>query len=97
MDLLGPSLWDVWNHNNQHLSEAYVACVAMEAISILQALHLKGCVWISPDDLLRWLDGSRMCLTSKDSLWLSCGIGLAVIPGGEQGWEQQFNSLLLIC
>lgn len=42
MDLLGPSLWDVWNQKNQQLSEEYVACVAMEALAILQALHLKG-------------------------------------------------------
>ncbi len=42
MDLLGPSLWDVWNQKNQHLPEYYVACVAMEALSILQALHQKG-------------------------------------------------------
>ena len=42
MDLLGPSLWDVWNQKNQHLSDTYVACVAMEALSILQSLHSKG-------------------------------------------------------
>lgn len=42
MDLLGPSLWDVWNQHGQHLSEPYVACVAMEALTILQALHNRG-------------------------------------------------------
>lgn len=42
MDLLGPSLWDVWNQQGQRLSEAYVACVAMEALTILQALHNRG-------------------------------------------------------
>jgi serine/threonine protein kinase len=42
MDLLGPSLWDVWNQHGQHLSETYVACIAMEAVNILQALHAKG-------------------------------------------------------
>ena len=42
MDLLGPSLWDMWNQSGQHLTETYVACVAMEALTILQALHLKG-------------------------------------------------------
>lgn len=42
MDLLGPSLWDVWNQQGQHLSETYVACVAMEALAILQALHARG-------------------------------------------------------
>lgn len=44
MDLLGPSLWDVWNQQYQHLSEGYVACVAVEALTILQALHNKGYV-----------------------------------------------------
>jgi hypothetical protein len=42
MDLLGPSLWDVWNTQGQYLSQTYVACVAMEALLILQALHTKG-------------------------------------------------------
>lgn len=42
MDLLGPSLWDVWNQNGQKLSQEYVACVAVEALYILQALHAKG-------------------------------------------------------
>ena len=42
MDLLGPSLWDMWNTQGQYLSQTYVACVAMEALLILQALHSKG-------------------------------------------------------
>jgi len=42
MDLLGPSLWDVWNQQYQHLSEGYAACVAVESLTILQALHNKG-------------------------------------------------------
>ncbi|KAG2492391.1 hypothetical protein HYH03_009337 [Edaphochlamys debaryana] len=54
MDLLGPSLWDVWNQQGQHLSEAYVACVAMEALTILQALHSRGYVHgdIKPENFL---------------------------------------------
>ncbi|EFJ40321.1 histone kinase [Volvox carteri f. nagariensis] len=54
MDLLGPSLWDVWNQHGQHLSEAYVACVAMEALTILQALHARGYVHgdIKPENFL---------------------------------------------
>lgn len=42
MDLLGPSLWDVWNTHDQKLSQEYVACVAVESLYILQALHAKG-------------------------------------------------------
>ena len=42
MDLLGPSLWDAWNSQTIDMTQQYVACVAMEAIIILQALHEKG-------------------------------------------------------
>ncbi|CAL5436983.1 unnamed protein product [Camellia sinensis] len=42
MDMLGPSLWDVWSTNNQMLSEEMVSCIAVEAIPILQQLHFKG-------------------------------------------------------
>ncbi|KAL8206200.1 hypothetical protein R6Q57_009751 [Mikania cordata] len=44
MDKLGPSLWDVWNSSNQILSEEMVACIAVEALSILEQLHLRGFV-----------------------------------------------------
>ena len=44
MELLGPSLWDVWNGPaDQALNEQYVACVAVEALTILEHLHDKGC------------------------------------------------------
>ena len=42
MDLLGPSLWDAWNTQSIDMTPQYVACVAVEAIIILQALHDKG-------------------------------------------------------
>ncbi len=42
MDLLGPSLWDVWNQEGQQLTAQYVACVAVEALTILEDLHKKG-------------------------------------------------------
>ncbi|CAL5368005.1 unnamed protein product [Camellia sinensis] len=42
MDMLGRSLWDVWNTNNQMLSEEMVSCIVLEAISILQQLYFKG-------------------------------------------------------
>ena len=44
MDMLGPSLWDVWNNSGQVMSQAMVACIAVEALSILKELHAKGCV-----------------------------------------------------
>jgi len=42
MDMLGPSLWDVWNTSGQSMSQEMVACIAVEALSILEALHKKG-------------------------------------------------------
>ncbi|XP_019171963.1 PREDICTED: casein kinase 1-like protein HD16 [Ipomoea nil] len=44
MDMLGPSLWDVWNNNSHTMSIEMVACIAIEAISILEKLHLRGYV-----------------------------------------------------
>lgn len=54
MDLLGPSLWDVWNLSGNRLSDAYVACVAIEALFILQSLHEKGFVHgdVKPENFL---------------------------------------------
>ena len=36
MDLLGPSLWDVWNTQNQVMSQEMVACIAFESLVILE-------------------------------------------------------------
>ena len=44
MDLLGPSLWDRWNKEGQRMPENLVACIAVEALTILEHLHSKGCV-----------------------------------------------------
>ncbi|KAF7841910.1 casein kinase 1-like protein HD16 [Senna tora] len=42
MYMLGPSLWDVWNSVGQAMSPNMVACIAVEAISILEKHHMKG-------------------------------------------------------
>jgi hypothetical protein len=42
MDMLGPSLWDLWNQQGQTMSQEMVSCIAMEALSILKELHNKG-------------------------------------------------------
>lgn len=47
MDMLGPSLWDVWNSQGQVMSQEMVSCIAVEALSILEKLHLKGCANLS--------------------------------------------------
>ncbi|KAE9465969.1 hypothetical protein C3L33_02146, partial [Rhododendron williamsianum] len=54
MDMLGPSLWDVWNSLGQSMSPNMVACIAVEAISILEKLHLKGFVHgdVKPENFL---------------------------------------------
>ncbi|KAL4563946.1 hypothetical protein LXL04_027995 [Taraxacum kok-saghyz] len=54
MDKLGPSLWDVWNSSNQALSEEMVACIAVESLSILEQLHLRGFVHgdVKPENFL---------------------------------------------
>lgn len=42
MDILGPSLWDVWNSQGQVMSQEMVSCIAVEALTILEKLHAKG-------------------------------------------------------
>ncbi|RZC61692.1 hypothetical protein C5167_023459 [Papaver somniferum] len=42
MDMLGPSLWHVRNDNSHIMSIEMVACIAIEAISILEKVHLIG-------------------------------------------------------
>ncbi|KAF5735728.1 protein kinase 3 [Tripterygium wilfordii] len=44
MDMLGPSLWDVWNTSGQAMSSEMVACIAVESLSILEKTHSKGYV-----------------------------------------------------
>eukprot|EP00249_Psilotum_nudum_P024355 c29166_g1_i16 orf=854-2647(-) len=54
MDMLGPSLWDVWNSSNQVMSTEMVACIAVEALSILEKTHSKGYVHgdVKPENFL---------------------------------------------
>ncbi|KAL8098940.1 casein kinase 1-like protein HD16 [Apium graveolens] len=54
MDMLGPSLWDVWNSHNQMMATEMVACIAIEAISILEKVHSKGYVHgdVKPENFL---------------------------------------------
>ncbi|KAF5748273.1 hypothetical protein HS088_TW04G00225 [Tripterygium wilfordii] len=54
MDMLGPSLWDVWNKNSHTMSTEMVACIAIEAISILEKMHSRGYVHgdVKPENFL---------------------------------------------
>ena len=51
MDILGPSLWDVWNCQGQVMSQEMVSCIAVEALAILEKLHAKGCATKSRCDI----------------------------------------------
>ncbi|KAK8938742.1 Casein kinase I isoform delta-like [Platanthera zijinensis] len=61
MDMLGPSLWDVWNINSHAMSTDMVACIAIEAISILEKMHSKGYVHgdVKPENFLLGPPGTR--------------------------------------
>ncbi|KAF5822906.1 putative protein kinase CK1-CK1-Pl family [Helianthus annuus] len=54
MDMLGPSLWDVWNSSGQTMSSEMVACVAVESLSILEKMHFRGYVHgdVKPENFL---------------------------------------------
>ncbi|KAL8522118.1 hypothetical protein ACS0TY_012315 [Phlomoides rotata] len=60
MDMLGPSLWDVWNNNSHSMSTEMVACIAIEAISILEKLHSRGHVHgdVKPENFLLGTPGT---------------------------------------
>ncbi|KAG5566267.1 hypothetical protein RHGRI_002015 [Rhododendron griersonianum] len=54
MDMLGPSLWDVWNSSGQSMSSEIVACIAVESLSILEKMHSRGYVHgdVKPENFL---------------------------------------------
>ncbi|GFZ20768.1 protein kinase family protein [Actinidia rufa] len=54
MDILGPSLWDVWNSSGQTMSSEMVACIAVESLSILEKMHSRGYVHgdVKPENFL---------------------------------------------
>ncbi|XP_059593315.1 casein kinase 1-like protein HD16 isoform X1 [Vitis vinifera] len=54
MDMLGPSLWDVWNSSGQAMSSEMVACIAVESLSILEKMHSRGYVHgdVKPENFL---------------------------------------------
>jgi len=54
MDMLGPSLWDVWNSSGQSMTSEMVACIAVESLSILEKMHSRGYVHgdVKPENFL---------------------------------------------
>ncbi|KAK6914830.1 Protein kinase domain [Dillenia turbinata] len=61
MDILGPSLCDVWNNSSNTMSTEMVACIAIEAISILEKMHSKGYVHgdVKPENFLLGPPGTQ--------------------------------------
>ena len=59
--MLGPSLWDVWNTQGQVMSQEMVACIAVEAIAILERLHAKGCAAAAATNGGRRRRGAAAC------------------------------------
>lgn len=74
MDMLGPSLWDVWNSQGQVMTQEMVACIAVEALAILEKVHAKGYVHgdVKPENFLLGQTGSP----TEKKLWL-VDLGLA--------------------
>ncbi|EPS62497.1 hypothetical protein M569_12290, partial [Genlisea aurea] len=74
MDILGPSLWDIWNSNPSTMSIEMVSCIAVEAISILEKLHFRGYVHgdVKPENLLL---GSPGTPEEKNLFLVDLGLG----------------------
>lgn len=74
MDVLGPSLWDVWNSQGQIMSSEMVACIAVEAVHILKDLHLKGYVHgdVKPENFLL---GQPSTANEKKLFLVDLGLG----------------------
>nr|XP_051177808.1 casein kinase 1-like protein HD16 isoform X2 [Lolium perenne] len=60
MDMLGPSLKDVWYSQGQEVTFQMGACIAIEAILILEKIHSKGFVHgdVKPENFLLGQPGS---------------------------------------
>ncbi|KAI3683465.1 hypothetical protein L1987_83969 [Smallanthus sonchifolius] len=54
MDMLGPSLWDIWNSSGQSMTSEMIACIAVESLCILEKLHFRGYIHgdVKPENFL---------------------------------------------
>ncbi|XP_010424160.1 PREDICTED: casein kinase 1-like protein HD16 [Camelina sativa] len=103
MDMLGPSLWDVWNSSGQSMSPNMVACIAVESISILEKLHMKGFVHgdVKPENFLLGQPGTA----DEKKLYLidlgleSLAYTLIFLLKGRLPWQgyQGDNKSFLVC
>ncbi|KAJ4850395.1 Casein kinase 1-like protein hd16 [Turnera subulata] len=74
MDMLGPSLWDVWNSSGQAMTSEMVSCIAVESLSILEKMHSKGYVHgdVKPENFLLGQPG-----TAQEKKLFLVDLGLA--------------------
>ncbi|CAI8591666.1 unnamed protein product [Vicia faba] len=74
MDMLGPSLWDVWNTTGQAMSAEMTSCIAVESLSILDKMHSKGYVHgdVKPENFLLGQPG-----TAQEKKLFLVDLGLA--------------------
>uniref|UniRef100_K3XFP6 non-specific serine/threonine protein kinase n=1 Tax=Setaria italica TaxID=4555 RepID=K3XFP6_SETIT len=90
MDILGPSLWDVWNSFGQTMTANMVACIAVEAISILEKLHAKGFVHgdVKPENFLLGQPGSP---DEKKLFLIDLGLASRWKEGGPSGQHVEYD------
>nr|CAB3478455.1 unnamed protein product [Digitaria exilis] len=90
MDILGPSLWDVWNSFGQTMTANMVACIAVEAISILEKLHAKGFVHgdVKPENFLLGQPGSP---DEKKLFLIDLGLASRWKEGGASGQHVEYD------
>ncbi len=81
MDLLGPSLWDRWNREGQRMPEHLVACIAVEALTIIEHLHTKGYAQQPPRRRPGAADAQA--LMAAQGLWLHQNYAVAALFGAE--------------
>lgn len=65
-------MWDVWNTQGQVMSQEMVACIAVEAIAILERLHAKGCAPLGQAAM----DAAQLCAAGAPLL---CSWGAVVV------------------
>ncbi|KAF3586064.1 hypothetical protein F2Q69_00031722 [Brassica cretica] len=90
MDILGPSLWDIWNTSGQAMSSEMVACIAVESLSILEKMHAKGYVHgdVKPENFLL---GQPSTSQEKKLFLVDLGLATKWREGGGNGQHVEYD------
>ncbi|KAL0900190.1 hypothetical protein Bca101_084151 [Brassica carinata] len=90
MDILGPSLWDIWNTSGQAMSSEMVACIAVESLSILEKMHAKGYVHgdVKPENFLL---GQPSTSQEKKLFLVDLGLATKWREGGGSGQHVEYD------